>query len=788
MHLLAAALSGKLTPMKTRLLLLIAAVVPFALPASGQTKKQVSPSARRLTPPVSAPVSFLRDVEPILTRRGCSLGACHGAQYGKGGFKLSLAGFDPDLDEVNLVKQMRGRRVNLAKPSDSLFLTKPTMGVPHGGGLRFTAKERDYGILLRWLQEGAHGPDPSEPALVSICVTPAERVAPKGSPLYPLRVTAAYADGLTRDVTDHTRITSLNDGIASATPEGMVQSLHSGQTSIMVRYGGFAAVSTVIVPYGKVGAFPAAPPAHKRGTKRGAAPVPAPNAGRPTPSLLSSIDALVARKQAQLNLLPSPPCDDAAFLRRVSLDLIGTLPTPNEVTSFLKDQSANKREQCVDRLLSRPEYTDYWALKWGDLLRVHRSPLGAKGMWSFRNWIHTEIQQNAPLDEMVRELLTAKGSAFTNGPANLYRVAREPQDLTEMTSQVFLGVRMQCAKCHQHPFEKWSQKDYYQYAAFFARIRTKDSRDFGLFGQEQVVRVSDDGEIYHPKTGRKMIPTPLGAKLISLPSEKEASLPDPDAGGDRRVALAEWITSKSNRLFARNFANRYWGYLFGRGIVNPIDDLRVTNPASNPELLDFLADYLVTHHYNAKALLRLICTSQTYRRSSEPTEANRDDEVFFTHYLPKRLPAETLLDAIDSACGTRENYNDLPAGTRAIQLPDPAVYNEFLDTFGRPVRQNSCECERVSEINLSQTLRMLNGDTVNNKVREEGGRLRQSLNAKRAEGAVVEELYLASLGRRPTLREKRIALGVITFAPDRRQAFEDVLLTLLNSKEFLFIR
>ncbi|MBC7529077.1 MAG: DUF1549 domain-containing protein [Chthonomonadaceae bacterium] len=777
-------------------------------PLASSSKAKISApnaSPKVKTPmPELAPVSFVRDVAPILTRRGCNTGACHGAQFGKGGFKLSLAGFDPDLDHVNLVKQMRGRRVTLAEPAQSLFLTKPLMTVPHGGGIRFTPKDADYAVLLRWLKEGAKGPDATEPPLLSISVLPVERVVPRVSPAYPLKVTALYADNSTRDVTSHARINSLNDGIASATPEGVVKSNNYGQTSIMIRYGGFAAVSAVVVPY----------PSKSNGNATKTKPTKGKAKAKPplssSSSVLSShpIDLLVARKLTQLNLTPSSVCDDATFLRRVSLDLTGTLPALEETRAFLKDKSPDKRAKRIDFLLNRPEYADYWTLKWSDLLRVRRDSLGAKGMWSFGNWIHTQVTQNVPLDKFVRDLITAKGSAFTNGPANLYRIAREPQDLTELTSQVFLGVRMQCAKCHQHPFEKWSQRDYYQYAAFFARVRTKDSKDFGLFGQEQIVRINDDGDVRHPKTNEVMTPTPLGTKLALLkPKVKEirdatpaktsavpvvpavvANPVNPDASGDRRTLLADWLTSKENRLFARNFANRYWGYLFGKGIVNPIDDMRVTNPASNPALLDYLADTLIKNNYDVKALLRHICLSQTYQRSSEVTGNNGADEAFFTHYLPKRLPAESLLDAIDSVCGTREKYNDLPLGTHAIQLPDPQVYNEFLDTFGRPIRQNSCECERISEVNLSQTLRMLNGDTVNNKIRDDKGKLNKNLNAKRLPSLILDEMYLSAFGRLPTLREKRIALGVIAFAPEPRQVYEDVLLTLLNSKEFLFVR
>jgi hypothetical protein len=363
-------------------------------------------------------------------------------------------------------------------------------------------------------------------------------------------------------------------------------------------------------------------------------------------------------------------------------------------------------------------------------------------------------------------------------------VASNPQDLAETTSQVFLGVRLQCARCHHHPFEKWSQADYYQFAAFFARVGLKDSGDFGLFGDEKVVKINDGGEVNHPKTGAVMRPTPLGVQLAVAGGKT----PDPDADGDRRRVLADWLTSKDNRLFARNLANRYWGYMFGKGIVNPIDDQRVTNPPTNPALLDALADDLVKNGYDLKHLLRTICTTRTYQRSSAATVANSRDELFFSHYMPKRLPAETLLDAIDSACGTREKFNQLPAGTRAIQLPDPSVGSDFLDVFGRPQRLIACECERENEPNLSQTLRLMNGDTVNRKVGQDDGSLAKMIKSKQSDETILNRIYEATLARPPRLPERQTIMAVLAFTltRDRKAVFEDVMVTLLNSKEFLF--
>ena len=710
------------------------------------------------------PVSFNNEVVPILTRRGCNMGTCHGAQYGKGGFKLSLAGFDSDLDYAHIVRQARGRRITLAEPASSLFLQKPIYALAHGGGKRLEPAGADYQTLLRWLRQGAPGPNPADPFVTKIEVSPAERIlAPHGTPSQ-LTVRASYSDGTQRDVTAHTRISTLNEAIAACSPDGLVTPNGKGQTAIMARYGGQATVCTIIVPFRQN-------PAHFQ-TKASAGLSVQPN----------FIDALVERKQQQLGLSPSPLCDDRTFLRRSSLDIIGTLPTSGEISAFLSGKAPNKREKWIDTLLARPEYADYWTLKWGDLLRSNRTQLSPKGMWSFTSWIHDQFRDNRSMNAFARDLILPQGSVFTNGPSNYYRVADNPQALAETTSQVFLGIRLQCARCHQHPFEKWSQTDYYQFAAYFARVGIKDSADFGLFGQEKIVYIKSEGEAYHPKTNKPMRPAPLGVKLAALNGKPG----DADADGDRRIALADWLTGTNNRLFARNIANRYWGYLFGRGIVNPIDDMRVTNPPANPQLLDALADELIRTNYDVKHLIKCIALSRAYQRSADATPDNRKDEWFCTHYLPKRLPAETLLDAIDFVCGTHEKYDDLPPGTRAIQLPDANTRSEFLDIFGRPLRLTDCECERQSEPNLSQTLRLMNGEATNRKAGQEGGRLAGLLAAKRTDAAILNEIYTAALGRSPRPKERNIVLCVLAFSPDRKAVFEDVLLTLLNSKEFLF--
>ena len=748
--------------------------VPMARSAARVTKVEHAPIEKMEKS--EKPVSFDNDIVPILTRAGCNQGACHGAQYGKGGFKLSLAGYDTDLDYINIARQSKGRRIAITDPERSLLLLKPTMQVSHGGGPRLTRNSPEYRTIFRWMQEGAPGPNPNDPHVSKVEVFPSERVLTLNSKPLALKVLATYSDGTKRDVTAQTRLSSLNEGIVSCTPEGVVAPVGRGQTAVMVRYCGQATVATLMVPFS-----PLPPQAHGN-----VALFPSPKASEKEAGGEGSfIDALVTKKQRQLGLVSSPLCEDATFVRRVFFDLIGTSPTPGELTAFLADKTPDKRLKLIDALLARPEYADYWTLKWGDLLRSNRQSLGPKGMWSFTNWIHTQIGQNRPINEWVHDLILARGSTFTNGPSNYYRVASNPEDLAETTSQVFLGVRLQCTRCHHHPFEKWSQADYYEFAAFFARVGNKSSEDFGLFGNEQVVKLNGDGEVYHPKTGKVMYPTPLGVHLATLADGK---LPDPDAEGDRRRALADWLTGPGNRLFARNIANRYWGYLLGKGIVNPIDDQRVTNPPTNPALLEALADDLLHSHYDLKHLLRTICSSQTYQRSSQATLQNKNDDLFFTHYLPRRLPAEVLLDAIDFAGGTREKYPELPSGTRAIQLPDPSVNSDFLDVFGRPQRATACECERAAEPNLSQTLRLMNGELVNRKVGQGDGRIAGLIAAKKSDDTILKELYLVTLGRPPRRAERLSALGALSFASDndRKAIFEDILLTLLNSKEFLF--
>ncbi len=692
-------------------------------------------------------VSFKNEVAPVLTKLGCNQGACHGSQHGKGGFKLSLLGFEPSPDHTQIVKSAEGRRVTPFAPEESLLLLKPALEVAHGGGKRLETGSPEYELIRLWLEQGAPGPIAEEPVVKSLTVLPAKRVLEPDQEQH-LVVIATMSDGSERDVTAEAKFDTLNEGVAKVGPVGLARTVGQGETKILARYQGHASLATLTVPYARDKTFAFVPN--------------------------NVIDEKAAAKWRELGLSPSAPCTDAEFLRRAMLDTIGTTPTPSEIEDFLADPSKNKRAKLVDVLLNRPEYVDFWSLKWGDILRVNGEKLGKQGMLAFNLWLRNAFRDNMPVNRMVEELVTAQGSIFTNGPANYFRVATSPDDLAETTAQVFMGVRLQCAKCHHHPFESYGQDDYYGLAAYFSRIRTKGSDEFGLFGGEQVVYVAKSGDVYQPRTGKKMAPRPLNDEPADDPV-------------DRRRALAKWLTGKSNPWLARNIVNRYWGYSLGKGLVNPIDDLRETNPPSNPELLDALAGAFVNSGFDLKHLLRLILTSKTYQLSSLPTPDNRLDTTFFTHYTLKRLTAEQLLDAINLATGTFEKFPLQPAGTRAISLPDSTYNSYFLDTFGRPMRVQACECERSSDPNLSQALNLLNGDVVNRKVLQADGRLTRIMrDPKLSDQSLIQTLYLVTFNR-PALSEEIIAAReIFATAANRSVGAQDLFWGLLNSKEFLF--
>jgi hypothetical protein len=705
-------------------------------------------------------VGFREQVMPLISKAGCNAGACHASQYGKGGFKLSVFGYAPDEDYAAIVRAGMSRRVNFIDPGRSLVLLKPTLAVPHEGGHRLTAGSVDYQMLKQWLARGAPPSPADAPTVTGLCVLPPRRVGDAGF-AQQLCVLARYSNCKTRDVTAWAKFDTTDESVLRVTRDGLVRTVGRGQGAAMVRFEGQAEIVPVVVPY--------------------AATVDL--AGWVDQNF---IDRLAAAKFREVGISPSPLCDDATFLRRAYLDATGTPPTVEQATAFLGAKDPNNRTKLVDQLLGltgdptqdvhNNDYAAYWALKWSDLIRSNSTALGEQGMWALNNWLKESFRDNKRFDRFVRELIVARGSTFSNGPANYYRIAGNPQDLTEETAQLFLGVRLQCAKCHNHPFERLSQNDYHGFAAFFARVGSKASQEFGVFGNETVILVRSDGEVGQPRTGQVMKPTPLyGKPLAAEPF-------------DRRQALADWLTTRDNRLFARNVVNRYAAYLLGRGLVEPIDDMRATNPPSNPELLDALADDFVQSGFDVKHLLRTIMTSRLYQVDSQPAHNNAADGRFYSHYRVKRLAAEPLLDAVDAATGAQTKFEKVPLGTKAIELPDARYNNYFLNTFGKPRREAVCECERVSDPNLAQALHTLNGDLVAGKIGNPQGRVARLLAAKKTHDEIVNELYLATLCRRPTADEQAACRKLLAGSPGPQAFYEDLLWSLINSKHFLFVR
>jgi hypothetical protein len=693
-------------------------------------------------------VSFATEVQPTLTKLGCNQGACHGAQYGKGGFKLSLRGFDDQADYREIVRAAFARRVDLIDPTRSLLLRKPTLAIPHEGGRRLVEGSRAYQTLERWIRQRAPGPSPVDRKLKELVVTPKELILQPGGNAR-VAAKAVYEDGSEELLADKAAFDCQSPTVADVSAEGDITARGQGEAVVMVRYLGSVAVVRVIVPYGVTASLDAFPPNNV-------------------------IDTLWAETWRKIGLTPSPPCDDAEFFRRIHLSTLSTLPRTEDVQAFLADPSPDKREKAIDAVLERPEYVDAWTQKWGDLLLNSRRSIQKKGMWSLHNWLRASFRANKPMDKFVEELITAVGSPYENGPANFYGIGGA-DEWTESTAQVFLGVRLQCAKCHNHPYENLLQSDYYRMKAFFGRVGKKSSQEFGLAGGETVIFVNDSGEVGHPRTGELMKPKPVGGPPVDDPI-------------DRRRALASWMTARDNPALARNLANRYWGYYFGRGLVHPIDDLRVTNPASNPELLDALAADLIAHDYDIKHLVRTIMRSKVYQLGAVSTSVSRVDAEnrYVTHFAPKRLRAEALLDAVDSACGTREKFPELPLGYRAIALPDSDYVSDFLDTFGRPRRAVPCECERSEAPTMTQALLMISGGLLNRKVADPDGRVARLVAAQTPPEKAIEELFLCTVSRPPTGEERREALAEIQAAASPKEGLEDLLWTLLNTREFQF--
>ena len=763
---------------------LAAALLCAAANAADPTRERVDPAPRS----TAQPLNFTRDVVPVLTKSGCNAGACHGSFQGRGGLQLSLLGFDAPFDYEVLTKASRGRRVNAALPDHSLLLLKATATVPHGGGQRITPDSEAASILRDWLAAGMPGPQSNDLAGLQIKVEPPEAVLSHAGAVgadtsgkdpaagVPLRVVASFADGSSRDVTPWALFDIRDKTIAEVSREGIVSAQRPGKTAVTVRYLGQVASVSVSVPYGPPSEFA----------------FPAQN----------FLDELAALEWKHLGVQPAPLADDATFLRRVFLDLIGTLPTPEESRKFLADTTPNKRAAVIDQLLERPEYVDYWSLKWGDLLRAHRRYVGDKGLASFNGWIRQSVRENKPLDAMTRELLTAQGNLFTNGPVAYFFIDEKVEDLAETTSQVFLGVRLQCTKCHHHPNEVWSQQDYYGLAAFFSKLEAKDSGQLGSrFGGPKSIRPSAKenpnrkpqmavaprvfGEPPVEASGGRQPPDSATSVTPSTSSVSTVSVL-PEEPLDPRQKLADWITHRDNPFFARNFANRAWASLFGFGLVEPVDDMRATNPASLPRVLDALAQDFAAHGFDSKHLLRTICNSRVYQLAPEINPQRDADGLLFTHRGPRRLSAEVLLDAINQVTGNTENFVGQPAGTRAIALPDQTIVSQFLTTFGRPLRNSPCECARGSNSDLSQALLLANSPALHEKIIAPTGYLAERIKAGRSDDEVTDELYLGAFSRLPNDDERLAIRETIAAGPSREEAWQDIAWALLNCSEFVF--
>ncbi len=718
--------------------------------------------------------SFTLDVVPILSKAGCNTGGCHGALAGKGGFRLSLFGYDPQADHLAITREALGRRVDSADPGASLLLTKPTMAVAHKGGLRVDPTGPDYALLAAWISAGCPGPSSDEKQLVGIDVSPAELPLEKDHAAR-LTVTARYSDGSSRDVTRWARFASADetvaivDSAATGDQSGTVRAIGHGSGAITAWFSSRIGLARVVTPFPNdipAATFAAAPRAN-------------------------FIDGLVLAELEQLHLAPSPPCDDATFVRRAFLDTIGRLPSPEEVRAFLADTSPGKHARLAELLLARPEFVDYWTYKWSDILLVTGSKLRPQAVDAYYQWIRDRVAANLPWDRLVRELLTARGSSLENGSTNFFAVHQDPETMAENTAQAFLGLSIGCAKCHNHPLEKWTNDQYYAFANLFARVRAKGWGGDSRSGDGQrTLFVEAQGDLLQPRTGRPQPPAPLDAPSLAT-----------DAPTDRRLALAEWLTAPANPYFTRAIVNRVWANYFAVGLVEPIDDLRASNPASNEPLMEALCAHLVEHGYDLKSLMRLILVSETYRRSSDPLPTNKDDRRWFARAYPRRLMAEVLSDAIADVSGVRDSFTELAlndgstekvttygAETRALQLHDSAVKNSFLKTFGRNSRDITCECERSNQPSLVQVLHLANGSTINDKLSAKESRVTQLLATDPSPERIVEEAWVTCLSRRPTDAEKKPLVELLAAVPaeEKRAAVEDLWWSLMTSREFLF--
>jgi len=728
--------------------------------SNGQTQIAVEAAGRKLTVPVDVqlpqvePVySFRHEVMPVLSKAGCNAGACHGYSLGKNGFKLSLRGADPDQDFAAITRDVFQRRLDLSSPELSLLVAKPRGDVPHEGGRRFTRDSLANEILVNWVRQGAPGDLEDKSEVLAVRLVPSQLVLQPGQ-RHRLQLMAEYTGGALRDVTRLGIFSANSPQFAHVDDEGLVIAGDAGETAIVARFERtFAATGMIVL----------APRADFKPT-----PVP--------PDHL--IDRHVVEKLNRLRITPSPLAGDEEFLRRVYLDLIGVQPTPDEIRKFLADQAADKRERVIDSLFQRGEFVDQWSLKWGDLLQNSRSSVSQPSVYAFREFIRGAVAQNMPVDEFARRILTARGGPLDDPASVYFAISKDTNDTLERVTQVFCGVRMLCARCHAHPMENWTQADYYGLASFFTQVSARGDPRFPTQPNTKLVQVAlNAGLAVNPRTGRAQ-----PARFLGGIEPKIAE------GADRRQEYARWLTSPENRFFARGLVNRFWSYFFHRGIIEPVDDVRSTNPPINPALLDALTKDFVEHRFDARHLMRRIVTSATYQRSSVPTADNRRDELNFSHAIPRRIPAEALLDSLVQATGVPENFGGAPGGFRAGQLPDANVTTPFLSLFGKPQRMEACECERDNSSNMLQALHFINGPSILGRLQNPSGRPALLMRQKLTDEQLVTETYLWTLARRPTAEELKVGLEFLgPYGARRLEATQDLMWALLNSKDFQLV-
>ena len=728
----------------------------FVVPKkAGKTTVKVTVGAKSVDVPVEIkhvtnhPVSFIRDVIPAMSKVGCNAGTCHGAQKGKRGFKLSLRGYDPLYDYRALGDDLSGRRFNRSRPEQSLMLLKPTQGVPHEGGFLFDEKSRTYSVLKQWIAEGCRFDTAKRVARIE--VFPKKPLLETTDSQQQLIVMAHFPDGTSRDVTRDAVFETSDFEVAPVSKAGRIAAVRRGEAAALVRYEGLYAAAPVAIIGNREGfAWKAAPERNY-------------------------IDKLVNAKLQRMKILPSGTCSDAEFLRRASIDLTGLPPTVEQVKLFLADKrpTIEKRNAKIDQLIGSPQFIEHWTLKWSDLLLSNSKFITEKGSWAFRNWIRRAVATNMAFDKFVYQLMTANGSTFENPAANYYRISREPKVVMENMTQVFIGTRFQCNQCHDHPFERWTQRQYYELSAYFAGVGRKAGP---VKGEEIIYSLATPTDIKHPSTGE---PIPAA---FPFSSDLDKKNPDP------RVRLADWLTSSKNPYFAKSIVNRYWSYLHGRGIIDPVDDIRASNPPSNPPLLDELTRRFIANGFDLKRLVREMARSETYQRSFRPNKWNDDDSLNFSHASPRRLTAEQLFDALHVATGAPSRIPGVPVGFRASQIPDPKVKIGFLDMFGRPPRESPCECERSSDVSLSQTLNMINGPTVSDAIIHPEGRVAKLVAAKADDKTIVGDVYLAVICRPPTEAELKQGVAYLAGVGNRSEAAQDLMWALVNSPAFLFNR